>query len=93
MAASAATFLVRFPEFARADADLVEAKLEEAARRVDASVWGAKADDGTYYLAAHLLAVSPFGMNARLASDRGSSTYLEEYRRMQRAVSAGYRVI
>lgn len=87
-----AEFLVGFPEFGDADADLVEAKIASAALRVGVTVWGDQYADGVMHLAAHMLAISPYGQQARLAAKDGSSTYLVEYERMRQAVTFGYRL-
>lgn len=63
---STATFRARFPEFRTAADDLVQTILDEAALRVDAQAWGAKLDVAHGYLAAHLLASSPYGKSLRL---------------------------
>lgn len=88
-----ADFIGSFPEFAGAPQALIQAKLDEAARNMDLPVWGALADDGISYLAAHKLATSPAGQNARLITKDGTSTYLLEYRRLCRIVGSGFRVI
>lgn len=89
MAWTASTFKTAYPEFeALADA-LVEAKLAEATRRLDARVFGARADDAVGLQAAHLLALSPFGQHARLESDKGDTTYRQELQRMMRASAGG----
>lgn len=81
----------RFPEFFRAPDGLVQAAIDEAALEVDADVWGDKADTGIGLLAAHKLAVSPFGQAARLASEQGESTYGRLYRELRDAVACGLR--
>lgn len=79
-----AEFVDRFPEFADAPPGLVQAKLDEADRRTPPRVWGvAPARDAQGYLAAHLLAISPFGRDARLVSDDGATTYGTERARME----------
>lgn len=75
-----AEFLVRHPEFSEATPALVDAKLAEAAEVIDSGVPGFE-----FYLskkAAQLLALSPFGQNARMVNKEGKTTYdvhLEEY--------------
>lgn len=93
MAIDAATFKGEFPIFARTDDALVATKLAHAANRIDQRVWGSKYQDGVFYLAAHLLSVEPNGQNARLTSKEGSSTYFEEYTRLQMIVGFGYGLI
>ena len=69
-------FVDRFPEFRETPPELVQWKLNEAERRTPASIWGHEAArDAQGYLAAHLLAISPYGRDARLQNDDGSTTY------------------
>lgn len=84
-----ATLLERFPEFTDVNAEhpaLISAKLAEAGRRVSASVTGDLYQDLVAYLAAHLIATSPQGQQARLASEAGSSTYWVVYQGLSRTV-------
>jgi hypothetical protein len=97
MAHDLATFRVRFPEFVGASDGFVQAYLDQATLRCGSAVWGSKLDDGIMYLAAHLMAVSPWGNSAKLVSspdDKGyqRTTYGLEYWTLVRAVSSGYRV-
>lgn len=83
---------------------MVQAELDAAALQIDTAIWGAyatlptststmtKADDGQRYLAAHKLALSPFGQAARLVAKDGGTTYLTHYKKLQRQVSSGHRV-
>lgn len=89
MAVSRSQFRVEFPEFERAPDSLVDAKLRNAVERIDRDVWGEQADSGTYNLCAHLLAISPFGMMAKLNTGPGTSTYGIEYERQMRSVVVG----
>ena len=87
-----AAFLESFPEFTDVHAEyptLLDAKLGEAGRRVSASVTGDLYPDLVGYLAAHLVATSPQGQQARQASDKGRTTYLDEYERLSRVVPIG----
>lgn len=70
-----ANFIVQFPEFAKTAVAHVEAILAAAALEIDAEVWGAKADQGQAYLAAHKLALSPFGNNAQLVATGSGAGY------------------
>lgn len=93
--ASLASFVIQFPEFANTDGTLVQAHLDAAALEVPSRIWGAKMDQGIYYLAAHKLASSPFGNDARLTVPSSPNTitpYMAEFRRLQRQVSSGFRV-
>lgn len=90
MATSLAGFRVGFPEFDRAPDPLVNAKMADAIARIDREVWGEQADSGTYNLTAHLLAISPFGMMAKLNTGPGTSTYGETYKEQRRSVTFGF---
>ena len=95
MAASVATFLGQFPEFTNTHArmpTIVPAMLAAAELEIDREVWGAKGDQGQMYLAAHKLALSPFGNNAELKAGNGVTTYLVHYDSLVMQVSSGFRV-
>lgn len=84
-----AAFRIRFPEFSQANDPFVNANLTAAALEVDTDAWGAKTDEGVMFLAAHKMALSPFGMNARMVSRDGSTTYWTNYHRLLRQVAFG----
>lgn len=92
MTMSYTQFLIQWPEFSGTDAALVQAHLDAAALEIDPAIWGPKADQGQGYLAAHKLALSPFGQNARLVAKDGSTTYFKHFSRLQGMVASGYRV-
>ena len=92
MAVTRASFIVMFPEFTNSNTALVEAHLASAALEVDTEVWGDKADTGIMYLAAHRLALSPYGNSAEMVSKGGVTSYQVHYEKLQRQVSSGYRV-
>lgn len=87
-----ASFLEGYPEFQNAGSTLVESKLGEAALSINATVWGSKADQGHGLLTAHLLALSPYGQNARLSGPDGSSTWGDHFERLRWQVGCGLRV-
>ncbi len=87
-----ATFLTQFPEFRAADASLVLAMLNAAQLEIDVAVWRSKADQGQGFLAAHKLALSPFGQNTRLVAKDGSTTYWKHYTQIRAQVASGFRV-
>ena len=91
MAVSLDAFTTQFKEFQGVDATLLQAQLSAAVLSVDATVWGAKADQGVYYLAAHMLALSPFGQNARMVDAKGQTTYWIHFRRLRSEISSGFR--
>jgi hypothetical protein len=84
-----AAFLERGPEFrtfvstAPNGTARVQAALDSAMRRTDASVFGTDTDDAIFFLAAHLLAASPSGKDARLKGEAFESLYLAERRRLE----------
>lgn len=87
--ATLANFRVQFPEFASADDTLVQAWLDAAALEIDEDVWGDKAPQGHMYLAAHKLALSPYGQAARLAKSATDSTYNEHFTRLVGLIACG----
>jgi hypothetical protein len=87
-----ASLVSEFPEFARATVAMIQAKIDEAELRTPERIWGAKVDLGVKYLAAHLLAMSPFGRELKLANDDGRTIYGDERTRLERIVSSGFRV-
>lgn len=95
MTLDVATFKTRFPEFGAVDSPLLQAKLDEANRRIDRGLWDAftqpLGDDGQGYLAAHLLALSPFGNAAKMVAKDGTTTYEKHWRRLMITVTSGIR--
>lgn len=95
MALTFEQFRGRFPEFESAPKTFVEAKLAEALLQIGGA-WGAQADLGQGYLAAHLLSIAPGGQQARLIPPnakpvRGEAltTYEREYLRLLRGIALG----
>lgn len=91
-------FVVQFPEFADTNPAQVNVFLAAADLEIDRSVWGAKADQGQMYLAAHKLALSPFGNNAEMVLKKpnegmhGETVYGSHYDALVAQVSSGFRV-
>jgi hypothetical protein len=81
-----ATFTASYPEFRTASPELVEAKLQEAARRVSASAFGSRYDDAVALMAADLLWSSPFGATLRLDGSGGPSEYRRAFVRLREEV-------
>jgi hypothetical protein len=73
MAVTVAAFQAKFPEFADTESALVQDCLDSAQRNVSTTAWGARADDGVYWLAAHLLRVTQNGANAASGPISGHS--------------------
>lgn len=93
---SSAAFLVRHPEFANVDADLVASALTRAEDEIDATVWGDLTDEGHALLAAHKLAMTPAGQDAHLRAGGGAnqtSIYWQQYEDLRQRVGTAYRPI
>jgi hypothetical protein len=86
------TMLLEFAEFGGATRELVEARIAEAYRRTPERIWGDLRDDGAKYLAAHLIALSPFAAELKLVGPDRKTLYGEERARLERLVSSGFRV-
>lgn len=86
------SFRIQFKEFNGVSDELVQSMLDAAILEIDRYIWGAKADQGQAYLAAHKLATSPFGQNAKMVAKDGTTTYEKNYIKLVRQVSSGYRV-
>ena len=88
-------FIAHFPEFDECEVPFLQSYLDDANARIDRSVWGEpKGDIGQKYLTAHMLALSPFGQQARLvAKGASTSTYEKHYTRLMREVAGGPRII
>lgn len=91
MAVTVSSFKARFPEFNNTDSDLVQSALDEALLQVNATVFDSKRDLGIQYLAAHILAVSPFGEPARLSDDSQSTIYYRRFQKLVNQVTVGLR--
>ena len=73
-----AAFRIRFPEFETAPDSLVQMCLDVAAGETDAAAFSTAYDEAHGLLACHKLAISPYGQNARMVSDKGETTYGRE---------------
>lgn len=74
-----AAFRVRFPEFETAGDPFVQAVLDEVAAELNAAEIGAAYDAAHGLLAAHKIAISPYGVAARMLNEEGKSTYETEF--------------
>jgi hypothetical protein len=91
-------FSAHFPEFSGVEEPQVQSFLDLAAESVPEDPWGKHQLEGHLYLTAHLLAQSPFGMNARLDNNDGKSkddntTYGARYHRLKVMRASGTRVV
>ena len=94
MAILLADFRVLHPEFAKVPDNLVQGELDSALRQLNELVWLDLLNDGQRYLAAHQLALSPFGTNARMVMKDGQgTTYLVNYKRLLSLVSEGAQLL
>lgn len=79
-----AQFRVRYPEFGTADDSLVQAMLDDAAIRLNADAFGAKADIAHGLMAAHILLNKPYGRSQRLESgSTEDDRYMQELDRLK----------
>jgi hypothetical protein len=82
-------FLIRAPEFvtfknnAPNGTARIQTAIDDATARTDASVFGVDTEAAIFYLAAHLLAASPSGKDARLKGEGFASLYLVERQRLE----------
>jgi hypothetical protein len=103
--ATLAQFRIKFAEFKDTDDVLVVFALGEAALEMSNRVWGAfgvvggvmtKADTAQLWLAAHKLAITPFGQAAKTVYNNKTgykrTTYGAEFELMLRANTGGFRV-
>jgi hypothetical protein len=92
------TFLVQFPEFGDTNPAQVQAFLDAAELEIDRDVWLAKGDQGQMYLAAHKLALSPYGNASEMVLKKpnpgphGETSFGTHYDSLVMQVSSGYRV-
>lgn len=75
-----AEFIVQFPEFSKAGEALVQAHLDAATACTSEAAFGDLYSQAIAYLAAHMLAMSPFSQQMRIDKSSGSSTYGDFYK-------------
>lgn len=74
-----AALKVRFPELKSCPVDTLQAVIDAASNELNSDELGAAYPEAWALLAAHKLAVSPYGRNARMLNDKGESTYYTEF--------------
>lgn len=89
MSVTVSSLTTRYPEFAAAKPAQVQACIDDAMTQVNASAWGDRYDRAVSLLAAHFLALSPFGLGLQLGvrrdperndtTDNGSTVYEQQY--------------
>lgn len=93
------TLRAQRPEFAPTADAVVQAAIDDAVTEVDERVFGEKANQAVSLLAAHKLAISPHGRQARLDpkaqgdGPHGSTTYGVEYDALVRQCGGGFWVV
>jgi hypothetical protein len=92
---SLARFLKRFPEFDEKgiEPSLVELAIAEAQSEMNQKYWGELFEQGSHFLAAHKLAISPMGENCRLEASAEKTIYQLEYERLCKSAFMGAHVI
>lgn len=70
-----AQFRLLYPEFRTASDPFVQGFLDEAATMISRDVVGSRYDQLHGLKAAHLIAISPAAVNARLVAKDGTTTY------------------
>lgn len=85
-------FRTKYPEFETAPDPLVTVFLNDAAEKLDASVWGTYLESAHGLLTADLLATSPNGQFARLDPNTADTTYSVKFDELRSAVTSCLRV-
>lgn len=89
MAINYATFIAGFPEFVKAPTTLVQYHLARATAEVSEDYFGDLREDAVFYLAAHRMALSPYGQAAKLAPEKGATTYEKHFQELLRKSASG----
>lgn len=87
-----ADFRTRYPEFETASGELVQQALDDAMVEVSEVRFGDASQAAGHCYAAKILAVSPFGISARLSATNGESTYSIRWMQLARAWCGGPRL-
>lgn len=93
MAVSLATFRSMHPEFENVPDALCQACLDEALLSLNVERWGTMLDIGQRYLAAHRIALSPYGQGTRLVTSKETTTYGTHFDDLVRQISEGVAVL
>jgi hypothetical protein len=85
-----AEFLAAFPEFEGVEPSLLNAALASAATMVSSCVYGRQYGIAVGYLAAHRMALSPWGNASKLSTEKGkgSTTYQLHFEEIRASVTA-----
>ena len=90
MALTLTVFRARFPEFQSLPDPTAQDAINRGAAQSDSIVFGDLTDEATGYLAAHFLALSPYGQQSRLSNATESTTYMLHWRRLATKKAAGW---
>lgn len=93
MAVTVLQFKAEFPEFDNTENAVIQSRLSMASRQINATVWGAKTNDGIKMLAAHLIALAPLGEQAKLRHENRGTIYGDQYEALKAQVAYGFRVV
>lgn len=96
MPVSVATMKSKHGEFAALEDSVVQTALDDALSEIDETVWGDLVDRGQRLLAAHMLAMTPFGAQAGLRAGSGAnqtSIYWGQYEDLRKRVGTAYRLV
>lgn len=74
-----AAFRTRYPEFETAGDSFLQAVLDEAETELNSAEIGDAFNAAHGLLAAHKVAISPYGVAARMLNEEGKSTYENEF--------------
>lgn len=86
-------FRARFPEFDQVPDGMVNAALDDAVALTDATVWlPAHYEHAVRLEAAHQLALSPYGLTAKLSAKDGTTTYKQKRNEIAAGNCIGWRV-
>lgn len=83
----------RFPEFLGVSEPQMVDHLDDAELRIDPDVFGPRTASAVRLLAAHTLALTPFGQSAKLVGSTGTTVYGVELKQMRLECSIGWRVV
>lgn len=90
---SADRFIALYPEFRTAPPPLIERALFDASKALHAPTFGAEYSRAVGLYAAHIVALSHFGQNARLKKDSNATTYSVQLDEMTLSVTACLRPV
>ncbi len=91
MAVTLTSLRARYPEFTDTPDALLTAAITAAGNEVNETVWGDLYDEGVLLLACEKAVISTHAHELQ-AEGGGESSYMKEYKRLQRIVGTAYRI-